>query len=156
KVFKSLQDWQKTDPNEIRAALTDKLVEASSKLALFVGMEAYTAAGGPTRADLFGEEVYLEKPDLLNKLAMRKLETIRKEVEAEGWGWIEINPERDHQLIYRCERIKPRLIDAPPELVEFKAHLDAELEQIGQALEDTESEELLKQQEVARERLDDA
>src|SRR5262245_9980474 len=37
KVFKSLQDWQKDDPSEIRAALTDKMVEASSKLALFVG-----------------------------------------------------------------------------------------------------------------------
>lgn len=156
KVFKSLQDWQKDDPSEIRAALTDKMIEASSKLALFVGMEAYAAAGGPTRADLFGEEVYLEKPALLHKLAERKLEAIRKEVDAEGWGWIDINPERDHQLIYRCERIKPRLIDAPPELVEFKARLDAELEQIEQALEDTESEELLEQQQVTRERLDEA
>jgi ParB family chromosome partitioning protein len=156
KVFKSLQDWQKDDPSEIRAALTDKLIEASSKLARFVGMEAYVAAGGPTRADLFGEEVYLEKPALLNKLAEQKLATIRKEADAEGWGWIEINPERDYEFIYRCERIKPRLIDAPPELVEFKARLDAELEQIEQALEDTASDELLNQQQFTRERLDDA
>jgi ParB family chromosome partitioning protein len=156
KVFKSLQGWQKDDPNEIRAALTEKLIEASSKLALFVGLEAYVAAGGPTRADLFSEEVYLEKPALLHKLAEQKLATLRKEVEAEGWEWIEINPERDHQLIYRCERIKPRLIDAPPELVEFKTRLDTELEQIEQALEDAESEELLNQQQVVRERLDDA
>jgi ParB family chromosome partitioning protein len=155
KVFKSLQDWQKEDPSEIRAALTDKLIEASSKLARFVGMEAYVAAGGPTRADLFGEEVYLEKPALLNKLAEQKLATIRKEAEAEGWGWIEINPERDHQLIYRCERIKPRLIDAPPELIEFKARLDAELEQVEQALEDTESDALLDQQELIQGRLDE-
>ena len=62
KVFKSLQDWQKDEPSEIRAALTEKMIEASSKLALFVGVDAYVAAGGPTRADLFGEEVYLEKP----------------------------------------------------------------------------------------------
>jgi ParB family chromosome partitioning protein len=156
KVFKSLQEWQKDDPSEIRAALTEKFIEASSKLALFVGLDAYTAAGGPTRADLFGDEVYLEKPALLHKLAERKLESIRKEVEAEGWGWIEVNPERDHQLIYRCERIKPRLIDAPPELIEFKSRLDGELEQIEQALEDAESDELLKQQQLTRERLDDA
>src|SRR5262249_40910360 len=103
-----------------------------------------------------GEEVYLEKPALLHNLAERKLDAIRKELEAEGWTWIEINPERDHQLIYRCERIKPRLIDAPPELVEFKARLDAELEQIEQALEDTESDDLLNQQEVMRQRLNDA
>ena len=65
KVFKSLQDWQKDDPSAIRAALTEKMVEAGSKLARFVGLDAYVAAGGSTRADLFGDEVYLEKPDLL-------------------------------------------------------------------------------------------
>jgi ParB family chromosome partitioning protein len=157
KVFKSLQDWQKDEPSEIRAALTDKMIEASSRLARFVGIDAYVAAGGPTRADLFGEEVYLERPALLHKLAEHKLETIRKEVEAEGWGWIEINPERDHQLIYRCERLKPRLIDAPTELVEFKARLDAELEQIEQSLEQAgESDETEEQLRLTQERLDDA
>lgn len=155
KVFKSLQGWQKDDPSEIRAALTEKLVEASSKLALFVGVEAYVAAGGPTRADLFGQEVYLEKPALLHKLAEEKLEGIRKELEAEGWGWIEINPEREYEFISRCGRIKPRLMDAPSELVEFKERLDGELAQIEQALADTESDELLDQQELTQERLDE-
>src|SRR5271166_1729643 len=65
KVFKSLQDWQKEDPTAIRSALTEKMVEASSKLARFVGLDAYVVAGGSIRADLFGDEVYLEKPDLL-------------------------------------------------------------------------------------------
>jgi len=127
KVYKSLQGWQKDDPSEIRAALTEKMVEADSKLALFVGIDAYVAAGGSTRADLFGEEVYLEKPALLNKLAEAKLDGIRKEIEAEGWGWIEINSERDYDLINRCSRIQPRLIGAPEELVSFKSQLDAEL-----------------------------
>ena len=74
KVFKSLQDWQKDDASAIRAALTEKMVEASSKLALFVGLDEYRAAGGSSRADLFGDEVYLEKPALLNKLAEKKLD----------------------------------------------------------------------------------
>src|SRR5581483_7338381 len=88
KIFKSLQEWQKDDPSAIRAALTKKLMEASSKLALFVGLDAYVAAGGATRADLFGEEVYLEKPALLHRMADEKLTAIRKQLEAEGWGWI--------------------------------------------------------------------
>ena len=155
KVFKSLQDWQKDDPSVIRDALTEKMVEASSKLALFVGLDAYTAAGGPTRADLFGEEVYLEKPTLLHKLAEQKLDGIRKSLEAEGWGWIEINPERDYTLINRCTRIPPQLIDAPAELIGFKQQLDAEQEQTEQALEDTESDSLLEQQQVVRDRLDE-
>ena len=155
KVFKSLQDWQKDDPSAIRDALTEKMIDASSKLARFVGLDAYTAAGGASRADLFSEEVYLEKPALLNRLAEKKLDGIRHELEAEGWGWIEINPERDYTLINRCSRVQPRLIDAPAELIEFKSQLDAELEAIEQALDDTESDELLDQQQAVRDRLDE-
>ena len=156
KVFKSLQDWQKDDPSVIRNALTEKMVDASSKLALFVGLDAYTAAGGSSRADLFSEEVYLEKPALLNRLAEKKLDGIRRELEAEGWNWIEINPERDSTLVNRCTRIPPQLIDAPSELLDFKQQLDAELETIESALEDTESDELLDQQQAVRDRMDEA
>jgi ParB family chromosome partitioning protein len=155
KVFKSLQDWQKDDPSAIRAALTEKLVEASDNLARFVGIDAYVAAGGSTRSDLFGEEVYLEKPALLHRLADGKLTGIRKELEAEGWGWIEVSPERSYEFVHRCGRIKPQLVGAPPELIEFKSRLDAELEQIEQALDDTESDELLEQQELTQGRLDE-
>jgi ParB family transcriptional regulator, chromosome partitioning protein len=158
KVFKSLAGWQKADPSAIRAALTEKMVEASSKLACFVGLDAYTAAGGATRADLFGDEVYLEKPALLNKLAEEKLDGIRKELEAEGWGWVEINPDRDYDAIHRCSRIQPRLIGAPAELVDRKSNLDSELETIEQAIEaadDDESDSLLEQQQAIRDQLDE-
>jgi ParB family chromosome partitioning protein len=156
KVFKSLQGWQKDDPSAIRAALTEKMIDASDKLARFVGLDAYRAAGGASRADLFSQEVYLEKPALLNRLAEKKLDGIRKELEAEGWNWIEINPERDYSLVNRCTRLKPRLIDAPAELIEFKSRLDAELEQIEQSLDDTESDAMLDQQQAVQRQLDEA
>ncbi|HYV39357.1 MAG TPA: ParB/Srx family N-terminal domain-containing protein, partial [Gemmataceae bacterium] len=155
KVFKSLQDWQKTDPGAIRDALTEKMIEASSKLARFVGLDAYMVAGGTTRADLFGDEVYLENPAILQRLAEEKLAGIRKELEAEGWAWIEISPERDYQSIYRCERLKPVLIGVPDELVEFKTRLDAELEATEQALAETESDALLDQQETLHNQIDE-
>ena len=155
KVYKSLQEWQKDDASVIRDALTEKMIDASSKLARFVGLDAYTAAGGPSRADLFSQEVYLEKPALLNRLAEKKLDGIRQELEAEGWGWIEINPERDYTLINRCTRIRPQLTDAPAELLAEKSRLDGELEAIEQALEDTESDALLEQQQSLRDLLND-
>ena len=155
KVYESLQDWQKDDPGAIRDALTDKMIEASSKLARFVGLDAYVAAGGATRKDLFGDEVYLEDPALLHRLAEEKFYGIRRELEAEGWGWIEINPERDYDAIYRCTRIRPQLIDAPPEWLDLKTQLDAELEGIEQALEETESDALLDRQQELRNRLDE-
>ncbi len=155
KVYKSLPDWQKDDPSAIRAALTEKMIEAGSKLARFVGVDAYTAAGGSTVADLFGDEVYLENPALLNKLAEEKLDGIRSQLESEGWGWVEIDPERDWDAINRCGRIQPRLIGAPAELLNLKSQLDAELNKIEQALGDTESDELLDRQQAVQDRLDD-
>jgi ParB family chromosome partitioning protein len=154
KVFKSLQDWQKDDPNVIRACLTEKMVEAGDKLARFVGLEPYTAAGGTARADLFGNEVYLENPTLLHRLAEEQLSGIRHTLEAEGWGWVEINPDRDWNAINRCTRIQPSLVGAPAELIAIKSQLDAELEEIERALDDTESDELLDRQEAIRSRLD--
>jgi ParB family transcriptional regulator, chromosome partitioning protein len=155
KVFKSLQSWQKDDPAAIRAALTEKMIEAGSKLARFVGMDAYTAAGGSTRADLFGDEVYLENPALLHRLAEEKLDGIRKELETEGWGWVEINPERDWDAVHRCGRIQPRLVNPPAELLDLKSQLDAELEGVEKALEVTESDALLDEQESIRDRIDE-
>lgn len=155
KVFKSLQDWQKGDPGAIRSALTEQMIEADSKLARFVGLDAYRVAGGSVRSDLFGEEVYLENPDLLHKLAEEKLEGIRKQLVAEGWGWTEMNPERDYSMINRCGRIQPRLVGAPAELLEFKSRLDAELEEIEQALGETESDELLDRREAVSGQIDE-
>jgi ParB family chromosome partitioning protein len=108
------------------------MAEAGSKLARFVGLDAYAAAGGSTRRDLFGDEVYLEQPAILNRLADEKLAGIRAGLEAEGWGWVEVTPERDYDAIHRCARLKPRLVGAPAELVELKSRLDAEIEEAGE------------------------
>ena len=59
-VAASLQGWQKGNASHIRGRLTEKMVKAVSDFAKFVGLEAYEAAGGKTRSDLFGEEVFLE------------------------------------------------------------------------------------------------
>ena len=155
KAFKSLQDWQKNDPSAIRDILTEKMIEAKSKLALFVGLDAYMKAGGSTRADLFGEEVYLEKPALLQRLAEDKLTGIRRELEAEGWGWIEVNPDRDWNAIYRCERLEPRLVAAPSELIDLKNQLDSKRLEIELALDENSPDEMLEQHDSLSRQMDD-
>src|SRR5262249_41138561 len=67
-VFKSLQGWQRNNESHIRKCLTDKMVESGDKVAEFVGLEAYKAAGGRTKADLFEDTVYLEDVALLQRL----------------------------------------------------------------------------------------
>jgi ParB family chromosome partitioning protein len=152
-VYQSLQGWQKENPRHIRAALTEAMVKADGKLAKFVGMDTYEAAGGATRTDLFGEDVYLENPELLNALAGEKLKLIERELQAEGWGWVEVSPEHDWEFTQRCDRIHPVPADVPPELLDLKAQAEAELEDISQAVEDTESDALIDALDEAETRL---
>lgn len=156
KVYHALHGWQQDDPSAIRDALTEAMIEASSKLARFVGLDAYREAGGTTHTDLFGEDIYIEQPGLLQALAQQKLDGIRQQLEAEGWGWIELNAERDYSLINRCTRIRPQLVEVPADLLDLKAELDAELEAIEQMLEETESDETLERQQEVQDRLDEA
>jgi ParB family chromosome partitioning protein len=72
KVYRSLQGWQKDNANHIRRALTQQMVDGDNKLAKFVGLKAYEKAGGHTRADLFGEETYLEDPEIVHRKAERR------------------------------------------------------------------------------------
>lgn len=130
-VYASLEEWHSA--RDIRAMLTDEMAEAKSKLARFVGLDAYHAAGGVSRADLFGEQVYLENPDLLHQLAGEALETTRQTLAAEGWKWVEVSPDRDWSVIHGCSRIRPQPVDAPPELLAAKAEAEAELEAITEA-----------------------
>ena len=76
----------------VRSYLTQGAVRATDRLARFVGIEAYEAAGGVVRRDLFEDDlVFLDSPDILNTLATTKLEALRKPLLAEGWGWVNVN-----------------------------------------------------------------
>jgi hypothetical protein len=64
----------------LREVLLNGELKATSRLASFVGVEAYEAAGGKTRLDLFADEgngVYLLDTDLLHSLAKAKLQEWR-------------------------------------------------------------------------------
>jgi len=142
-VFQSLQGWQKANPRHIRACLTETMASADSPLARFVGLDAYEQAGGATHSDLFGDDTYLENPELLHSLAADKLNQVKESLAAEGWGWIEVNPERDWEFVSRCGLIHPAPTQVPQELLDLKDKTERELEEINNALEDTESDELI-------------
>lgn len=152
-VYGSLAPWQMDDASSIRSALTEEMAEASSKLVKFVGLDAYREAGGTLRTDLFGEDTYLEDPELLHRLVAGKLDSVRRELEAEGWKWIEINADHDWSVISGCGRIRPRPVDTPPELLDRKAQAEEELAGIEQALEATESGELIDALDAAESKL---
>jgi ParB family chromosome partitioning protein len=61
------------EPYQIRRMLTETTVRASDKRAVFVGVEAYEAAGGIVLRDLFQQDDggWLQDPALLDRLVAR-------------------------------------------------------------------------------------
>ncbi len=84
--------WNK-EPYQIRRMLTETSVRASDRRAVFVGVEAYEAAGGTMLHDLFqGDDGgWLEDPALLDRLVSEKLRAEAEAIATEGWKWIEVS-----------------------------------------------------------------
>ncbi|WP_242665845.1 ParB/RepB/Spo0J family partition protein [Paraburkholderia ginsengiterrae] len=100
--------WQR-EPRELRAAITGTEIDASrSHLARFVGLDAYEAAGGHVRRDLFSDAEnagYIADPDLLHKLATERLVAASQEVAKEGWAWVETRTKRDYGEVMAYGRL---------------------------------------------------
>jgi ParB family chromosome partitioning protein len=113
-------NWQRR-PSELRAALTKAEIDArDSALAKFVGLDAYEAAGGRVRRDLFSDDQnagYLEDADLLHRLATDRLIELSQAVSAEGWTWVETRTRYDALEIMRHDRI-PSTTRQPTEVEE--------------------------------------
>ena len=99
------QHWFGADG--IKRSLTEELLRESDPLVCFVTREAYEAAGGRLRIDLFGEDVWFENRDLLEKLAQEKLDGLAADFTAAGWSWVSAQIEdpgyeglRDFQRTY--------------------------------------------------------
>jgi ParB family chromosome partitioning protein len=82
--------WQK-DSWHIKRMLTETSVGASDKRAVFVGIEAYEAAGGTVLRDLFASDEggWLQDVGLLDRLVAEKLKATAEEIGVEGWKWVD-------------------------------------------------------------------
>ncbi|MFP5382273.1 MAG: ParB N-terminal domain-containing protein [Gammaproteobacteria bacterium] len=94
-AFYESPQWQRS-PQALREHLTEREIDATrDALARFVGIEAYEAAGGGIRRDLFSDDtrgVFLTDASFLDSLARDKLAATADSVRAEGWAWVEAVP----------------------------------------------------------------
>lgn len=99
-VWDTARGWQRT-PDSIREALTAERIGTDDRLARFVGVEGYLAAGGTVTRDLFAEkeEGYLERA-LVVRLAEAKLSEAAFAIRDEGWKWVRTELARDHSMAY--------------------------------------------------------
>ena len=93
-TFDGLPEYNRT-PEAIRARLANEKIAASHRLAQFVGVEAYSRAGGTITRDLFSEDdedaIFLDDKPLVVRLATAKLEAVAEETRGiEGWKWFEV------------------------------------------------------------------
>jgi ParB family transcriptional regulator, chromosome partitioning protein len=123
------------DFNRSRSAIMDALAEgqvaSDDRRALFIGAEAYEAAGGVIVRDLFDEDGggYFADAALLNRLVREKLADVAAAVEVEGWNWVAVEPEFNYEMTAGMRRVRP---EAEPLTDEDKTTL-AELEARYQA-----------------------
>ena len=137
-AFYDAPHWQRS-PSALRERLTEREIDAHRHpLVRFVGLDAYEAAGGGVRRDLFAEGdagVYLTDAALLDRLAQEKLARLAEEVHTEGWAWVDAAPAATHadlQAFQRApkERRKPNAREA-----KRIAKLQAKVQEIGAALD---------------------
>lgn len=138
------QPWDRA-PASLRKRLTEGEVLAhQSALARFVGIEAYEAAGGVLRRDLFDSEheCWICDLDLLRRLAGEKLDGEALPVRGEGWAWVEARIELDSAGLREFARCEPGLRAPTADEKRMLAELDqrlAELEAEQRALDDNDT-----------------
>lgn len=144
-VYATLDDYDKRDGRAAKRELTKTAIRTDSALAIFVGMEAYKQAGGTTKADLFEDENYLDNPEIVEQLAVAKIEEAAAQLEGEGWAWIETAFQRDWQFTSSCGRLKPLPLNAPLALIDQLGKAEAEQLKLAEEWDaaDENDEELL-------------
>jgi ParB family chromosome partitioning protein len=108
--------WQK-EPWQIRRMLTETSVSASDKRAVFVGIDAYEAAGGAVLRDLFEEDEggWLQDVSLLDRLMTEKLKVVADEIATEGWKWVEAAVSHPYGASHGLRALSGAIVDLTDE-----------------------------------------
>jgi ParB family chromosome partitioning protein len=121
----------------IRRMLTQEKVGTGSALFVFVGHDAYVAAGGTITADLFAEDGdgYADDPDLVETLATAKLAKIEAAYRADGWSDVRASLERpndfyNHVTVHAADSREPTDAEAL-ERTRIETAADARIAELG-------------------------
>jgi ParB family chromosome partitioning protein len=141
-VFERLSQAHSKEPHVIRRMLTEGAVRASDKRAQFIGLDAYTEAGGVILRDLFqGDDGgWLQDVGLLDMQVAEKLREQSEAIRAEGWKWIDVAPDFAYGHTYGLRQLRGEQIPLTDDEQSTRHALQAEMD----GLEETyaEAEEL--------------
>ena len=137
-VFERLSQSYSKEPHVIRRMLTEGSVRASDKRAQFIGLDAYTEAGGVILRDLFqGDDGgWLQDVGLLDMLVAGQLREQSEAIRAEGWKWIDVAPDFAYGHTYGLRQLRGEQLPLTDDEQATRHALQAEMD----GLEETYAE----------------
>jgi ParB family transcriptional regulator, chromosome partitioning protein len=116
-VWNQLKDHSYIQPYTVKRLLTESAVALDSDLGVFVGAEAYEAAGGKVTRDLFSgdDDGFLDDGALVHRLAIEKLEAKAEELRPH-WAWTKAVLDPEYRMLSQYARVEPKPARAPAEL----------------------------------------
>ncbi|MDR3482873.1 MAG: ParB/Srx family N-terminal domain-containing protein [Burkholderiaceae bacterium] len=157
-AFYGAPEWQR-GASALRERLTEREIDATHPLVHFIGMNAYTTAGGGIRRDLFAEGdggTYLTDAALLETLVRDKLDALAGDVRAEGWAWVEAVPHMSYAERQAFQNAPRRRREPSAREARRIASLQTRLDKIDAELEeayDAEDEDKTEALEPRREQV---
>ncbi|WP_292660758.1 hypothetical protein [Mesorhizobium sp.] len=137
RVWNELPRWNRY-ASTIRSALAGEGVRASHKRLKFLGgLDAYEAAGGTVRRDLFDDKEGGFAVDVvkLDALVAAKLESAAKAVKAEGWKWVEIRPDVSYDTFQAYGRRYPEQVPLSEAEQAELDQLTAQYDELAESIE---------------------
>ena len=147
-AFYESPQWQRS-PEALRDHLTHEEIDAGrDALAKFVGVQAYEQAGGAVRRDLFADEqngIFLTDAALLESLTKDRLVPMVEQVQAEGWGWVDVAPRATYADLHQFQRIRSKRREPSKAEAKRIAKLEAQQGKLQDRLDD-ENEDMTDEQ----------
>jgi len=134
-VFERLRQSYSKEPHVIRRMLTEGAVRTADKRAQFIGLDAYTNAGGVIMRDLFqGDDGgWLQDVALLDRLVSEQLRDRAEVIRAEGWKWIEVAPDFAYGHTYGLRQLRGEQASLTEEEQAARDALQAEMDRLEEA-----------------------
>ena len=128
----------------IRSELMRESVQATHARARFVGLDAYTAAGGRVDVDLFSDgnddRAMLVDADILDRLAGEKLQEVADELKAKGWKWAEPHLQLEWDAHHEYGRLDGTRLGATAEQAAELERIEKRVAEIDEQLQKIEEE----------------
>jgi ParB family chromosome partitioning protein len=140
-VWRDLPTYDR-HPGSIRHALTEGEIAVTDRRVRLVTLEAYEAAGGEVRRDLFDTQNggYITDTAVLDRLVRETLESTAATVRDEGWKWVEIVPDFDYEQRLAYVRRHPHPVPLTEAAETELAQLQKEYDELADLFDGADDE----------------